>query len=125
MDHKGLLDRSKDSSPMFGSCRKFRWTNPLLESMSVPTRPTTSVGMTLGKNCEPRRWRSVLKVTAPTSASLVRQEVKIVGFFSNQLKHTLRRLISSPMFTVVTLATIGIGVGANAAIFSVINGILL
>jgi len=31
----------------------------------------------------------------------------------------------SPMFAVVTLVTIAIGVGANSAIFSVINGILL
>src|SRR5229473_5008249 len=31
----------------------------------------------------------------------------------------------SPMFTAVTLITIGIGVGSNTAIFSVINGILL
>jgi putative ABC transport system permease protein len=43
----------------------------------------------------------------------------------DQLKHVLRRLMRSPMFTIVTLITIGIGVGANTAIFSVINGILL
>jgi putative ABC transport system permease protein len=45
--------------------------------------------------------------------------------FSNHLKHAVRRLMRSPMFTVVTLITLGIGVGANTAIFSVINGILL
>ena len=45
--------------------------------------------------------------------------------FGTQLKHVLRRLMRSPMFTVVTLLTIAIGVGANSAIFSVINGVLL
>jgi predicted permease len=48
-----------------------------------------------------------------------------VGSFRNQLKHVVRRLVRSPMFTVVTLLTIAIGVGANSAIFSVINGVLL
>ena len=43
----------------------------------------------------------------------------------NQLKHVIRRLARSPMFAVVTLVTIGIGVGANSAIFSVIHGVLL
>jgi putative ABC transport system permease protein len=43
----------------------------------------------------------------------------------DQLKHVLRRLMRSPMFTIVTLITIGVGVGANTAIFGVINGILL
>ena len=44
---------------------------------------------------------------------------------ANQFKHLLRRLLRSPMFTLVTVLTIAIGVGANAAIFSVINGVLL
>jgi putative ABC transport system permease protein len=44
---------------------------------------------------------------------------------TNQLKHMLRRLMRSPIFTVVTLATIAIGIGANSAIFSVANGVLL
>ncbi|HUA87634.1 MAG TPA: ABC transporter permease [Bryobacteraceae bacterium] len=43
----------------------------------------------------------------------------------NQFRHVLRRLLRSPMFTIVTLITIGVAVGANTAIFSVINGILL
>ncbi len=45
--------------------------------------------------------------------------------FGTHLKHVLRRLMRSPMFTVVTLVTIAIAVGANSAIFSVLNGILL
>ena len=48
-----------------------------------------------------------------------------MGGFRNQLKHVVRRLMRAPMFTAVTLVTIAIGVGANSAIFSVINGILL
>ena len=45
--------------------------------------------------------------------------------FGNQLKHVARRLLRAPMFTAVTLVTIAIGVGANSAIFSVIDGVLL
>jgi putative ABC transport system permease protein len=43
----------------------------------------------------------------------------------NQVKHVLRRLLRSPIFTAVTLATVAIGIGANSAIFSVVNGVLL
>ncbi len=41
------------------------------------------------------------------------------------LKHVLRRLLGSPAFTIVTVLTLAIGIGGNAAIFSVIEGILL
>lgn len=41
------------------------------------------------------------------------------------IKHTIRRLARAPMFTGVTLLTVAIAVGANAAVFSVINGVLL
>ena len=40
-------------------------------------------------------------------------------------KHVLRRLLHSPGFTAATLMTLAIGIGANTAVFSVVNGILL
>jgi predicted permease len=43
----------------------------------------------------------------------------------NPLRQTLRRLSRSPMFTAISLLTLAIGIGANAAIFSVIEGVLL
>ena len=46
-------------------------------------------------------------------------------FLASQLRQAFRRLARAPMFTIVTLLTLGIGIGANAAIFSVVNGILL
>lgn len=46
-------------------------------------------------------------------------------FFTVQLKQTLRRLRRAPLFTFLTLLMLAAGVGANVAIFSVIEGVLL
>ena len=43
----------------------------------------------------------------------------------SQLKQVLRRLWRTPLFTVVTLITLGAGVGANVAVFSVVESVLL
>ena len=44
---------------------------------------------------------------------------------ATEIRQVVRRLMRSPMFTTVTLLTIAIGVGANSAVFSVVNGVLL
>ncbi len=41
------------------------------------------------------------------------------------LKHSLRRLARTPMFSVATITTLALGIGANVAVFSVIYGVLL
>ena len=41
------------------------------------------------------------------------------------LKHAVRRLAAAPAFSLIAIATLAIGIGANAAIFSVVDGILL
>ena len=42
-----------------------------------------------------------------------------------RLRHVLRRLLQLPVFTTVAVLTLAIGIGANAAIFTVIQGVLL
>ncbi|MBV9300589.1 MAG: ABC transporter permease [Acidobacteriaceae bacterium] len=44
---------------------------------------------------------------------------------SNQLRHVVRRLGKTPLFTAITLVTLAVGIGANTAIFSVVRGVLL
>jgi predicted permease len=44
---------------------------------------------------------------------------------SDQLRQVLRRLSRSPIFTVITIITLAAGVGANIAVFSVVEGVLL
>ena len=43
----------------------------------------------------------------------------------HDLKHTFRRLARTPFFTLATIVTLALGIGANTAIFSVINSVLL
>jgi predicted permease len=48
-----------------------------------------------------------------------------VNSLTSQLKQVVRRLWRAPMFTIVTLITLAAGVGANIAVFSVVEGVLL
>ncbi|HEY1807575.1 MAG TPA: ABC transporter permease [Acidobacteriaceae bacterium] len=45
--------------------------------------------------------------------------------WTTQARQVVRRLLRAPMFTLVTLITLAAGVGANIAVFSVVEGVLL
>lgn len=41
------------------------------------------------------------------------------------VRHALRLAIKAPAFTALTIFALAIGIGANSAIFTIVNGVLL
>ena len=105
-----------------------RWDAERAQEFEAHIQNEIDDNLARGMTREEARRQAYLKFGNPTR---VREEIwKMNSFaplenFLRDVRYTWRTLLRNPGYAVVAILTLGLGIGANTAIFTVVNGVLL
>ncbi len=108
--------------------RRKQWDEERARELEAYLEIETQENVARGMPLEEARHAARRRLGNPT---LIREEIyrmnSIVFFESlwQDVRYSLRTLVKSPPLTVVVISSLGLGIGANTAIFSLINAALL